>query len=55
MLLGTLADGLLGNMKAGKGKNREGEGITRAGCGSKRSSIKDLRFKKSYNSSLSFN
>ena len=38
MLLGA-------NMPAGKGMNRTGEGIIRAGYGSKRFSIKDLRFK----------
>ena len=38
MLLGA-------NMPAGKGTNRTGERIFRAGYGSKRSSIKDLQFK----------
>ena len=49
MLLGTLGASLLGNMLAGKGINRAGEGFIRAGYGSKRSSskrssIKDLSF-----------
>ena len=34
MLLGTLAASLLGNILAGKGKNRTGEGFIRAGYGS---------------------
>ena len=42
MLLGTLGAGLLGNMLAGKGINRTGDGIIRAGYGSKRSSIKNF-------------
>ena len=45
MLLGTLGASLLGNMLTGKGMNREGEEIIRAGYGSKKSSIKDFRFK----------
>ena len=40
MLLGTLGASLLGNMLAGKGINRAGEGGIRSGYGSKRSSIK---------------
>ena len=40
MLLGTLGASLLGNMLAGKRKNRAWEGTIRAGYGSKRSSIK---------------
>ena len=35
MLLGTLDASLLGNMLAGKGINRAGEGLIRAGYGSK--------------------
>ena len=35
MLLGTLGASLLGNILSGKGINRAGEGILRAGCGSK--------------------
>ena len=42
MLLGTLRASLLGNMFAGKGINRGGEGFLRAGYGSERSSIKDF-------------
>ena len=34
MLLGTLAASLLGNILAGKGMNRTGEGFIRAGYGS---------------------
>ena len=45
VLLGTLGASLLGNMLTGKGINREGEEIIRAGYGSKKSSIKDFRFK----------
>ena len=41
MLLGTLGASLLGNMLAGKGMNRSGKGIIRAGYGSKGSSIKN--------------
>ena len=36
MLLGTLGESLLGNMLAGRGINRAGEGIIRAGYGSKK-------------------
>ena len=46
MLLGRFIASLLGNMSAGKGINRAGEEIIRAGYGSKLPSIKDLRFKK---------
>ena len=35
MLLGTLGANLLGNIIAGKGMNRAGEGIVRAGYGNK--------------------
>ena len=41
MLLGTLGSNLLGNMLVGKG-------FIRAGYGSKRSLLKDLRFKKTF-------
>ena len=34
MLLGTLSASILGNMLAGKGINRAGEGFLRAGYGS---------------------
>ena len=44
MLLGTFSASLLGNMLAGKGMNRAGEGIIRAGYGSKGSSIKNKDF-----------
>ena len=36
MLLGTLGAGLLGNMLAGRGVTRAGEGTIRAGYGSKK-------------------
>ena len=42
MLLGTLGASLLGDMLAGKGLNRAGEGFIRAGYRYKRFSIKDL-------------
>ena len=41
MLLGTLGASLLGNILAGKGMNRAGEGFLRAGYGS---SIKNKDF-----------
>ena len=44
MLLGTLGASLLGNMLAGKGINRAGEGGIRSGYGFKRSSIKSKDF-----------
>ena len=44
MLLGRFIASLLGNMSAGKGINRAGEEIIRAGYGSKLPSINDLRF-----------
>ena len=52
MLLGTLGASLLRNMLAGKGMNRSGEGIIRAGYGSKRFSIKKKRI---FNACSSFN
>ena len=36
MLLGTLGASLLGNILAGRGKNRAVEGIVRAGYGNKK-------------------
>ena len=42
MLLGTLGASLLENKLTGKGLKRAGEGIIRAGYGSKGSSIKDF-------------
>ena len=44
MLLGKLGASLLGNMLAGKGMNRAGEGIIRADYGSKESLIKNMNF-----------
>ena len=46
MLLGTLGASLLGNMLAGKGVIRTGEGTAKVGYVPKRPSLKDLRFKK---------
>ena len=48
MLLGTIVASLLGNMLTGKGINRAGEEIIRAGYVSKISSIKDLQFNKMF-------
>ena len=42
ILLGTLGANLLGNMLAGKGVIKAGEGITRVGYGSKKSSLKNF-------------
>ena len=39
LFLSRIAASLLGNMLAGKGINRAGEGFIRVGYGSKRSSI----------------
>ena len=54
ILLGFLGASLLGNMLAGKGINRAGEEMIRAGYGSKRSSIKELWFEKKINFTPSF-
>ena len=48
MLLGTLGTSLLRNMLAGKGINRVGDGMIRAGYGSKKSLIKELQFNKKF-------
>ena len=53
MLLDTLGASFFGNMLADKGFIRSGEGTARVGNGSKvssskRSSLKDLRFKKNF-------
>ena len=42
MLLGTLGASLLGNMLASEGVIRAGEGTTRVGYGSKKSSLKNF-------------
>ena len=42
MLLGTLGVSLLGNVLAGKGVIRAGEGTVSVGCGSKKSSLKKI-------------
>ena len=55
MLLGTLGANLLGNMLAGKGVIRAGEGTARVDYASKRYSLKDLPFKKKIDSTTSFN
>ena len=39
MLLGTLGVSLLGNLLTGRGINRAGEGIVRAGYGSRSSTM----------------
>ena len=44
ILLGTLGASMLGNMLAGKGINRAGDGIIRTGYGSKRSVRKNFEF-----------
>ena len=44
ILLGTLGASMLGNMLAGKGINRAGDGIIRTGYGSKRSVSKNFEF-----------
>ena len=44
MLLGTLGASLLENMLGDKGVMGAGERTARVGYGSKRSSLKDLRF-----------
>ena len=54
MLLGTLGASLLGNMLASKGVIRAGEGTTKVGYRSKRSSIKRSSLKK-IDFSASFN
>ena len=41
MLLGTLRASLLGNILAGKGMNRAGEEIVRAGYGNKKQDYKN--------------
>ena len=44
MLLGTLGASLLGNILSGKGINRAGEGIVRAGYGRRSSKDKKMDF-----------
>ena len=60
MLIGTLGATLLGNILAGKGTNRAGEGIVRAGYGNKK--VKDLyelvmeiKIKQIFNAASYFN
>ena len=60
MLLGTICARLLGNILAGKGINRAGEGIVRAAYGNKkrqqiRKRDKILKTKWIFNSTTSFN
>ena len=51
MLLGTLGATLLGNILAGEGMNRAGEGIVRASYGNK----KVMKIKWVFNATSSFN
>ena len=55
MLLGPLGASLLGNMLAGKGIIRGGEGTARVGYGSKGSSIKRSSSKKNFDPATSYN
>ena len=58
MLLGTLGASLLGNILAGKGMNRVGEGIVRAGYGNKKvrkTTTKGHKNKWIFNAASSFN
>ena len=55
MLLDTLGASLLGNMLAGKGVIRAGEGTAIVGCESKVTSIKDLHLKTFFDPITSFN
>ena len=56
MLLGTLGASLLGFILAGKGINRAGEEILRAGYGNKTSQKdKIIKTKWIFNAALSFN
>ena len=55
MLLDTLGASPLGNMLAGKGVIRAGEGTARVLYGFKKSSLKDLRFKTFFDSTPSSN
>ena len=55
MLLGTLGATLLGEMLAGKGFIRAGEGTAKVGYGSKRSSLNIFDLKKILDSTPSIN
>ena len=60
MLLGTLGASLLGNILTGKGINRAGEEIVRAGYGNKKTSKnkkkdKIMKTKWIFNAASSFN
>ena len=46
MLLGTLGASLLGNILAGKGINRAGEGVIRGGYGNKKDKGINSRLRK---------
>ena len=48
MLLGTLGASLLGNILAGKGMNRTGEGIVRGGYGNKKVRKTTTKNKKNF-------
>ena len=54
MLLDTLGASLLENILAGKGINRAGEGIVRAGYGNKKFE-KQQKTKRIFNAASSFN
>ena len=55
MLLGILGAGFLAHLLAGKRINRAGDGIMRAGYGSKGSLMKNVQKTKIFNSVLFFN
>ena len=55
MLLGTLGTSLLGNILAGKGINRAGEGIVRADYRNKKVRKTTTKIKMIFNAASSFN
>ena len=55
MLLGTLGESLLGNILAGKGMHRAGEGIVRAGYGKKKVRKTSTKNKIIFNATSSIN
>ena len=55
MLRGTLGASFLGKILAGKGINRVGEGIVRAGYGNKNFEKRQQKTKRIFNAALSFN
>ena len=54
-LRGTLGASFLGKILAGKGINRVGEGIVRAGYGNKNFEKRQQKTKRIFNAALSFN